>query len=111
MLLNFIEICACVMLIHRNVGRLVVVISILVFVHIFWRISLFLIILKLIYVLTRLVLILNIITIHVKVHICILCVHGALLHLCLFYTFLYQIESMVALGNPTFAHLLRRVLL
>lgn len=99
------------MLIHRNVGRLVVVISILVFVHIFWRISLFLIILKLIYVLTRLVLILNIITIHVKVHICILCVHGALLHLCLFYTFLYQIESMVALGNPTFAHLLRRVLL
>lgn len=112
MLLNFIEISACVMLIDGNIGRLVIIISILVFVHIFWRISLLLIVLILIYILIRLLLlVLHVIHIHVKVHISILRVHRALLHLCLFYTFLYQIKSMVALGASTFGHLFRRVLL
>lgn len=102
------------MLIDGNIGRLVIIISILVFIHIFWRISLLLIVLILIYILIRLLLlILHVIHIHVKVHIScsILRVHRALLHLCLFYTFLYQIKSMVALGASTFGHLLRCVLL
>ena len=112
MLLNFIEISACVMLIDGNIGRLVIIISILVFIHIFWRIGLLLIVLILIYILIRLLLlILHVIHIHVKVHISILRVHRALLHLCLFYTFLYQIKSMVALGASTFGHLLRCALL
>jgi hypothetical protein len=77
----------------------------LVFVHIFWRISLLLIVLILIYILIwLLLLIFHVIDIHVKVH-------RALLHLCLFYTFLYQIKSMVALRVSTFGHLLRRGLL
>lgn len=112
MLLNFIKISACVMLIDGNIGCLVIIISILVFVHIFWGISLLLIVLILIYILIwLLLLILDVIHIHVKVHISILRVHRALLHLCLFYTFLYQIKSMVALSGSTFGHLLRCVLL
>lgn len=112
MLLNFIEICTCVMLIDGNIGRLVIIIGILVFVRIFWRICLLLIVLILIHILVRLLmLILHVIDIHVKVHISILRVHGALLHLCFFYTFLYQIKSMVALGASAFGHLLRRILL
>jgi hypothetical protein len=110
MLLNFIEIGACVVLIDGNVGRLVIIISILVFVHIFRRISLLLIVLILIDILIWLLLfILYVIPIHVKVHISILRIHGVLLHLCLFYTFLYQIKCMVALGATTFGHLLRCV--
>jgi hypothetical protein len=100
------------MLIDGNIGCLVIIVSILVFVDIFWRISLLLIVLILIYILIwLLLLIFHVIDIHVKVHISILRVHRALLHLCLFYTFLYQIKSMVALRVSTFGHLLRRILL
>ena len=112
MLLDFVEICACVMLVHGNIGRLVIIVTIWILFRIFRRISFLLIVLIVIYVLVGLVLlVLHIIHIYFEVHVCILCIHRALLHLCFFYTFLYQIKSMVALRVTAFGCLLRRVLL